>query len=90
MQTMPVKDPIATLDYLFDWSQWLETGETISSFVITVSDGITLNDSSESSGLITVWLSSGTPGEWYTCACKITTSDNRIDERTMNIKVENR
>ena len=90
MQTMPPKDPSAKLDYLFDWSQWLETGETITDSTITVSDGITLEDSTESGGLVTVWLSGGTPGDWYTCACRITTSDNRIDERTMQIKVENR
>ncbi len=85
-----LKDPDATLDYHFDWSDWLASGETISSEVITVPSGITLDSSSETSGVITVWLSGGTAGAYYLVACKITTSATRIDERTMRIIVKTR
>lgn len=36
------KDPSATLDYAFDWSDWLATDETISSYTITAQSVITL------------------------------------------------
>jgi hypothetical protein len=85
-----VKDPNAELDYAFDWSDWLETGETISSHTITVSTGITKDSDSETDGIVTVWLSGGTAGNWYTVACKVVTSASRTDERTMDIQVKNR
>ena len=85
-----LKDPDATLDYGFDWSEWLSTGETLSSATWTVPSGIT-----QVSDLITtddsvIWLSGGTAGTNYYVACKITTSSSRIDERTMTIIVRNR
>ena len=52
-----LKDPDATLDYAFDWSGWLQSGETISSYAITVDSGITKESDSQSSGVVTVWLS---------------------------------
>jgi len=89
------KDPDATLDFAFDWSEWLATNETISTYTLTASTGITLETEgafaqSESGGIVTVWLSGGTAGDWYTVACKITTNAGRTDERTMNIHCVNR
>lgn len=84
------KDPSAILDYAFDWTDWLETGETISSHVITVEAGITKDSDSEASGIVIVWLSGGTHGEDYIVACKITTSDSRTDERSVNIRCRER
>lgn len=85
-----IKDPSAVLDYVFDWSDWLATGEVISSHVITVDTGLTKDSSSEASGIVTVWLSGGTAGTNYKVACKIVTSAGRTDERTMWIKVADR
>lgn len=85
-----IKDPSAVLDYVFDWSDWLATGEVISSHVITVDTGLTKDSSSEASGVVTVWLSGGTAGENYKVACLVTTSAGRTDERTIWIKVTNR
>jgi hypothetical protein len=84
-----VKDPNAVLDYAFDWSDWLATGETISSHTITAETGITKDSDSESSGVVTIWLSGGTAGEYYDVACKIVTSASRTDERTITIKCKN-
>jgi hypothetical protein len=86
------KDPDAVLDFAFDWSSWLATGETISSHTVTVETGITKDSDSESSGVVTVWLSGGSVGERYDVECEITTntSPSRKDERTMIIKVEER
>lgn len=93
------KDPDAVLDYVFDWaaltngtgtSDWLESGETISSYVVTVGSGLTLDSDSQSSGQVTAWVSGGTAGETYTVACRISTSAGRTDERTVKVRVVER
>jgi len=87
-----IKDPHATLDFGFDWSQWLSTGETIVDYNITTSPCgiVNLYDTSTASGSVIVWLTSGSPSTRYTVACLISTSGSRIDERTINIDVKNR
>ena len=86
----PLKDPSAVLDYAFDWTEWLATGETITDHTITADTGITVDSSTESDGKVTVWLSGGTAGINYKVACLITTSAGRTDERTIWIKVVDR
>ena len=86
----PLKDPSAVLDYLFDWNEWLATGETITDHTITADTGITVDSSAESDGKVTVWLSGGTAGINYKVACLITTTAGRTDERTIWIKVVDR
>ena len=86
----PLKDPSAVLDYVFDWTEWLATGETIANYTITADTGITVDSDSESDGVVTVWLSGGTAGENYKVACLITTTEGRADERTIWIKVVDR
>ena len=88
------KDPDAVLDYSFDWDDaadpWLEAAETISSHIVTVESGLTLDSDIEADGKVTAWLSGGTAGQTYSVACKITTSSGRTDERTINVKVVQR
>lgn len=87
-----IKDPDATLKYKFDWSSWLATGETISSQVITAETGITADSGTitDTNTSVTVVLSGGTVGAVYDVACKITTSNSQIDERTIKIKCRQR
>ena len=96
-----VKDPDATLDYKFDWkastngtgsSDWLASGETISSHTIDADTGITVDSSSQTdtNTSVTVWLSGGTAGTEYLVRCEIVTSASRTDERTIKIKCEER
>jgi len=96
-----VKDPDAVLDYTFDWAastngtgttDWLASGETISSHTIDADTGITVDSSAltDSNTSVTVWLSGGTAGTEYNVRCEIVTSGSRTDERTMMIKVEQR
>jgi hypothetical protein len=84
------KDPHAILDFKWDWSEWLEAGETISSYVIAVASGITKESESKTDDSVTVWLSGGTAGSSYIVACKIVTSSSRTDERSMRIMVADR
>lgn len=87
-----LKDPNAVLDYKFNWSDWLASGETISTITITAESGITVDSSTitDTGTTVTVWLSSGTAGNIYDVACLITTSDSRTDERTMKIRCQER
>lgn len=87
-----IKDPADVLDYKFDWSAWLDDGETISSRTVTVASGLTKDSDSitDTSTSVTVWLSGGTAGTVYDVACLIATSANRTVERSIKIRVENR
>lgn len=83
------KDPDAVLDYRFDWSDWLETGDAIATHTVSADTGITVDSSSitDSSTSVTVWLSGGTVGATYDVACLIVTSAGRTDERTVSVRV---
>ena len=86
-----IKDPDATLDYAFDWGEeWLESGEVINTHIVTVDTGITKDSSSDTGSIVTIWLSGGTAGVNYNIACKIITSLNRTDERSITIRCRER
>lgn len=75
-------------------------------YIISVDEGIMVNDDMlankidtdddgepiivHANSMIVIWLSGGTPKKKYDVACKILTTANRIDERTMRIYVMNR
>jgi len=85
-----LKDPEAVLDFGFSWASWLADAETISDHTITVPDGITLDSSSESDGVVTAWLSGGTAGTNYSVECLIVTTAGRTDERSIRVYVRER
>lgn len=84
MTNIFTKDPDAVLDYQWDWgTNWLEDGEAITSAVITVPDGLTLDSQDDTSTTITAWLSGGTVDEGYQVTCHITTDQDREDDRSI-------
>ena len=85
-----VKDSDAVLDFEFGWADWLGNAETIASYVITASPGISVDSDTFTTSAVTVWLSGGAANQPYTVACRITTNQGRTDERTMTIRVVNR
>ena len=86
------KDPDATLDYVWDWTDWLQEGEGISSHTVEVPDGITLDETSADGEKVKAWLSGGTAGETYTVTCRITTNSTpaRTDDRSIRLWVVQR
>ena len=97
-----IKDPDAVLDYLFDFAaltngqenateDYLESGEVITSIDSVTSSSAALTvDSSDlinSGTSVRVWLSGGVAGVSYTVTCRITTSLDRTDDRSMIIRV---
>jgi hypothetical protein len=86
-----VKDPDAILDYPVDFSDWLtDISDTYASHTVITSDGLTEDSSSESAGVITVFISGGVEGvtEWFTV--RITTTGGRTDDRTLYLKIKER
>ena len=90
MTNIFVKDPNANLDFQWDWSDWLEVGETISSYVLTVPAGLTLGTNSNTSSTVTAFLSGGTVDTGYQVQCRITTNQSRTDDRSIYINVRER
>jgi hypothetical protein len=88
--TLFTKDPSAVLDFGFDWSSWLATGETIESAVWTVPAGLTKGSSSISGAVTVIWLSGGDNGTNHRVTCRITTSQGRVDERSFVVTVNDR
>ncbi len=86
-----VKDPQSELDWVFDWSSWLASGETITGHTITADAGITVAPSGKpttlDAGKVTVWLAGGTLDQRYSIACRVTTNAGRTDERTIRVTV---
>lgn len=92
------KDPDAYLDYSVDWSDWMNSQDSIetSSFTIETIDGdpnpLTTDQNTFSSGtnIATVWLEGGTPGNHYRVTNTITTANDLTDERFFRIFVKER
>lgn len=84
------KDPDATLKYTFDWSDWLDTGETISSANITADAGITIDSQSNDTTTADATLSGGTVGESYGVTCRVTTNGGQTDDRSITITIAER
>lgn len=80
------KDPDSTVDYEWDWSDWLE-GDTIASVVWVVPAGITQTTQSNTTTAATIWLSGGTDGTTYEVTCRITTAAGRTADRSARIPV---
>lgn len=83
-------DPSAVLDFAFDWSNWLAPLETIVTSTVTASPGISVDSSSNTNTVVTVWLSNGTAGRIYTVTNLVSTNQGRTDERTITVRVEQR
>lgn len=85
-----LKDPSAILDYTFDWSDWLRSGDTISTSSWTVTSGMTKVTDTATTTTATIWVSGGTAGITYTAKNTIVTAAGRTDSRSLYLKVEER
>jgi hypothetical protein len=89
-----IKDPDATLDYHRDWSEWLVDGDTITSSEWIVPDDFEVGTGEKApsftSSTATVWLSGGEPRRAYRVTNRITTTQGRVDDRSLVILVRER
>lgn len=84
------KDPDAVLDWVWDWNEWLDEGETITTSTFIPSVGITVDSETNTTKTATVWLSGGTAGQVYQVTNRITSSAGRTDDRSITIRVVER
>jgi hypothetical protein len=80
-----VKKPAAVLDYIWDWTDWLTTTETIASATVTPAAGLTLDSHSETTTAVTAWFSGGTAGKYYLATCHVVSNQGRADDRDLVI-----
>lgn len=92
------KDVAAQLTYTFDWSEWLENGDTVASVeydaaarrndptpIEIVSEGIADNSTDTY-----VELRGGQTDKTYVITAKITTANGLVDRRNFRVNVVNR
>ncbi len=84
------KDPQSVMDYTIDYSNFLASGDALSSHTITVDTGITKDSSSIVTGnkKVTMTLSGGTAGTTYTIKISATTSDGFTSIKRFRVKSE--
>lgn len=94
--TLIDKDADAVLDYLLSWSNWLSSGDTISTSSWSIqaisgdSDPLTTTSDSNTDTTTTVKLSGGTVGNLYKVYNTITTNGGYTDRRYFRVKILNR
>jgi hypothetical protein len=84
--------PGSRLDYTFDWSAWLPSGDTIASHTVTVTGGSTDADS-EAAGIVTAWVTvpaAAPDGAAVQITCAIVTTGGREDSRRLLLQVQRR
>lgn len=85
-----VKDPDAVLDYTLDFTDWLAlVTDTIVSHTVVVT-GVVKNSSSNTTKLVTMWISGGAVGVTGSAVVRIVTAAGRIDDRTIYFKIKAR
>lgn len=88
--TAPPKDPDSRIDYGFDWTNWLASGETISTSTWVLETGLTYVSDTTNGNITTVMISSGTIGYTYIITNRITTNEGRQEDRSMYITVKSK
>lgn len=78
------------LDYGLDWSDWLEKapGDVIEQSLWTNDDGIITSDAQIAGSITSIWVTGGSPGQWYTLENRVVTRDGRIDTRVCMVYVK--
>jgi len=82
--------PEAILDYAFNWTEWLQQGETISTSTWVISPTLVLNNQQNVSGLTSVFVNGGDLNKVYYLTNTITTSTGRSDSRTIVLSCQNK
>lgn len=98
----PSKDKDETLDYSLDWSRALEGSETISTvtwYIVNTSsvkvsfnagdtvDSLKNLTQTNTSTVATIYLQSGLNNQEYQLYCSILTTEARVKERTVKIRI---
>lgn len=89
-----LKDPAATLDYAVDWQAVYLDGQSIIQSQWRIApdavDCMTVTDAGQVGGRTAVTLAGGQRGTLYRITNRVTLSDGRSDERSLDVRVEDR
>lgn len=92
--TFILKDSQATLDYAVDWGADYLAGEALASSGWSVEPvepgGVAIATDSFDLLVATATVSGGIPGHIYRLTNQVTTTDGRVDSRSIMIRVEKR
>jgi hypothetical protein len=89
MLNWPNKDPDEVLDYSVNWASRLVSLESISSHTVSVISGsVTINSSSHTADVVSLWLSAGTSGEQCKILCRIITNQGRVMDQTVGLRIK--
>ena len=91
-----VKQPVDRLDYDFDYSQWLDPSDELSSVVFSIealgddtpSTPLQVDSSVSTATYAKVWVVGGSAGEMYKVSCTITTSRGRVKQDEIKIRIK--
>lgn len=81
----------ATLDWSWDWTDWLLPGDAIASRVVTPSAGLTVGSTTDATGVVTtvVTCDPAAPiGATLRLTCSITTAGGKTDSRSWLLTVD--
>lgn len=88
------KDPDSTVDYVFDWSDWLAAGETILStdWVVKPTElgGLEAYSPFSETAKRGTLVAGGLAGHVYTLTCRITTSMGKTADRSIDLRIQQR
>jgi hypothetical protein len=89
-----LKDPAAVIDYAIDWQSAYLAGATIIAshwqVVPDVPGGLAIVMTTEAAGRSVAMLAGGQRGASYRLTNHVTLSDGRSDERSLDVRVEDR
>ncbi len=77
----------AYLDYAFDWSDWLQSGDSIQTSVWGTDSKLTTNTENIVGAITSVWIQGGTAGTWYAVTNTVTSKMGRTDSRTFRLYI---
>jgi hypothetical protein len=90
----PVKDSAEVLDYSFDCSDWLATGDAITSATVThnggMGDTLTISAVATTPNSVRCWASGGTNARTYLITSTATTTAGRTVRRSAQLPVSSR
>lgn len=88
MPQIYAKDPQAVVDYTLDWTNFL-AGDTLATSTWLVPDDLTIGTGAKAptndTTSATVWISDGVAGKAYVIVNRITTTDGRTDDRSIQL-----
>lgn len=91
--TIHLKDPQSVIDYLIDWGAGLAgRGVVESDWTVAPAEpgGLIVSDDAVDGAVTRATIGGGIAGHVYRATCRVVLSDDRIDERSITLRVEDR